>query len=172
MLIVSANSQNDIKSYKEYIRYTDKKKSKHASMKLSAIICLILSVVLIIAFATVGPNAFLYVVLAVDVLCAIGMIFLKFIAPRIEFKKLGKNFTLPQTFNFKDNILELIVHSDKDILSRIPYVKILKVMDSPTAFYIYIAEKKALILNKSALQPNECDKIVNLLKQKNVKVIK
>ena len=172
MLIVSANSQNDIKSYKEYIRYTDEKKSKHTSMKLSAIICLILSVVLVIAFATVGPNVFLYVVLAVDILCAIGMIFLKFIAPRIEFKKLGKNFTLPQTFNFKDNILELIVHSDKDILSRIPYVKILKVTDTPTAFYIYVAEKKALILNKSSLKPHECDKIINLLKQKNVKIFK
>lgn len=172
MLIVSAESQNDYKSYKEYIRYTDKKKAHYVSAKITSILVLLCSVALIIAFSLMGGNVFLYMVLFIDILCAMASVFLHFIAPKIEFNKLQKNFTLPQTFNFYDSRLELIVHSDKNILSRIPYVKILKVIDSPTAFYLYVAKDKALILNKINLKTHETEKLRNLFKQKGITVIK
>lgn len=170
MLIVSARSKNDYHSYINYIKHTDKKKSRYASTAVTAGLIAACTVAVVAAFFIMGGNIFLYVVLATDIVCALAFLFVRFIAPRIEYKKLGENFTVLQTFNFYDSRLELIVSGEKDTLSRIPYARIVRIMDTPDAFYIYVAKDRALILNKSSLTKHETEKLRALFKEKSILV--
>ena len=170
MLVVSARSKNDYKSYVKYVRYTDRKKSRFASPAVTLGLIAACTAAVIAAFFVMGGNIFLYVVLATDILCALAFLFVRFIAPRIEYKKLGPQFSALQTFDFYDHILELIISGEKDTLSRIPYAKIVRIIDTPEAFYIYFTKDKALILNKTSLTKHETEKLLALFKEKGIKV--
>lgn len=172
MLLVTASCKNNFDSYLKYVRYTDKKRRNSRSSSVTGWLLVACATAVIASFVKFGGNIFLYAVTAMLVLCGGAYLYIQLIAPYRAFKKLDKAFFAEQEFDFYEDRLELIEHGEKqNILRRIQYSKIQKVCDTKDAFYIYIAEDSAFILQKTALSSSECVRLRELFKDKGIKIV-
>lgn len=172
MLLVSANCKNNFDSYLKYVHYTDKKRRNSRSASVTGWLLIACTAAVIASIVKLGGNIFLYAVMIMLVLCGGAYIYIQLIAPYRAFKKLDKSFFAEQEFDFYEDRLELVEHGEKqNILRRIQYNKIQKVCDTKDAFYIYIAEDSAFILQKTALSSSESDRLRKLFKEKGIKTV-
>lgn len=172
MLLVTASCKNNFDSYLKYVRYTDKKRRNSRSSSVTGWLLVACAIAVVVSLVKFGGNIFLYAVTVMLALCAGAYLYIQIIAPYRTFKKLDKSFFAEQEFEFYEDRLELVEHGEKqNIRRRIQYSKIQKVCDTKDAFYIYIAADSAFILQKLALSSTQCDRLRELFKSKEIKII-
>lgn len=150
MFPIEITTNNTYEVYDNYYIVARLKNKNYKHTKTTPFLPFILIILMgagLIIFAV--PYAFLYFALLIYLFMIYGFLI---IFPKIQYKKLSKLFTTPQSFSFYEDYMEVKFDSDTaNGFSKFDYSELYMVYETPNAFYIFISNIQAFALPKKVI---------------------
>lgn len=160
-----AKCKYDLDSVKAWMRLNMfKQADPKKRMILWNIIYTILCIVIIWEIVTFGTDALMFILLGVCLLFQLLVLFLYFIAPKIQYKALAKMRDVENEYFFGDDTLKASTKGEEyNGASEIQYSFFVKAYETSKYLFIYQTNNQVFVIDKSTIEGGTAEDIKNKL---------
>ncbi|MBR6764923.1 MAG: YcxB family protein [Clostridia bacterium] len=162
---IKAKCKYDLDSVKAWTRLNMfKQADPKKRMILWNIIYTILCIVIIWEIVTFGTDALMLILLGVCLLFQLLVLFLYFIAPKIQYKALAKMRDAENEYFFGDDTLKASTKGEEyNGASEIQYSFFVKAYETSKYLFIYQTNNQVFVVDKSTIEGGTAEDIKNKL---------